>query len=384
MIGISRLISERSEPSDRLRYSRRLPRDRRPVVVLNTTRRCNLFCAHCYAASTGASDDCPEELSSDELRALMDDIGEFGSPVVLFSGGEPLLREDIFDLVAHARSVGLRASISTNGTLIDADMASRLAEAGAAYVGVSIDGLAETNDAFRGREGAFEQAMAGIRHCLNAGLKAGLRMTMTRRNLADLPGVFDLIAGEGIPRACFYHLAYTGRGGDIRDDAPSHDQTRRALDMILDRTADLQSTGAKTEILTVDNHADAAYVFMYLQRRDPDRANRALELLRSNGGNASGVAIACVGPTGDVHPDPFWRTQVLGNIRERPFSDIWTDGDQPLLARLRDRHEHLHGRCRRCRFLDICNGNLRARAEAVGDAWGDDPACYLSDEEIAP
>ncbi|MFP3938197.1 MAG: radical SAM protein, partial [Phycisphaerae bacterium] len=199
MIGISRLISDRGEPSDRLRYRPRRMRDRRPVVVLNTTRRCNLFCAHCYAASTDPQAECSGELSTDELRRLLDDIARFGSPVVLFSGGEPLLREDLFELIAHARAAGLRASISTNGTLIDAGAAQRLADAGAAYVGVSIDGLAETNDAFRASEGAFQQALAGIRHCRDVGLKAGLRLTMTRWNLPDLSGVFDLLVAEAIP-----------------------------------------------------------------------------------------------------------------------------------------------------------------------------------------
>lgn len=384
MIGISKLITGRTEPSDRLRYERQSGRTPRPVVVLNLTRRCNLYCAHCYAASTRPDAPRDDELRGDELHRTLDDLAELGAPVVLFSGGEPLLREDLCDLIAHASSVGLRASISTNGTLIDAPAARRLAEAGAAYVGVSIDGLAETNDVFRGVAGAFDRAVSGIRNCRAAGLKVGLRMTMTRRNLADLSGVFDLLVAEDIPRVCFYHLAYTGRGEHLRGDAPSHEQTRDAMDLILSRTADLNRDGNSVEVLSVDNHADAGYVLMHLQQRDPQRAPRAAELLRANGGNASGERIACVGPTGDVHPDPFWRTQVVGNVRQRSFGEIWTDDSQPLLARLRQRPRELTGRCSRCRFLNICNGNLRARAEAGGDPWGDDPACYLTDEEISP
>ncbi len=383
MIGISKLITDRAEPSDRLRYARQSAAVPRPVTVINCTRRCNLDCAHCYAASTPA-DQPEDELGTDDIHRLLDDLAGFGAPVVLFSGGEPLLREDLPELVAHAASVGLRASLSTNGTLIDRPTARRLADAGASYIGVSIDGLAETNDAFRGVPGAFDQALAGMRNCRSAGLKVGLRMTMTRRNLPDLPAVFDLLGEHEIPRACFYHLAYTGRGEDIRSDAPSSEQTREAMDLILRRTAELHRNGQGREILTVDNHADAGYLVMYLQQRDPAVAERALKLLRANGGNASGERIACIGPTGDVHPDPFWRTRVVGNVRNRPFSEIWSDSSHPLLTRLRERPRNLKGRCARCRFLDICNGNLRARAEAAGDPWGDDPACYLTDEEIAP
>lgn len=379
MIGISNLYCGAAEPADALRYGR--PGVRKPVVVYNCTRRCNLRCIHCYSASSNSAD--AGELTTAEARVLLDDLAAFGVPVVLFSGGEPLTRPDWPELIAHARGNGLRAVLSTNGTLIDAATADRLGRAGAGYIGVSLDGLPATNDRFRGLTGAFEAALAGIRLCRARQIKVGLRLTLTRHNAADLPGVFDLVEREGIGRVCFYHLAYAGRGRDLAGQDLSHEQARAAVDLILDRTAALHRAGQAVQVLTVDNHADGPYLVLRLMREDPARARRALELLRANGGNASGQSIGCVSWNGEVHPDQFWRQHVLGDVRRRPFSQIWSDPPaDSLLNRLRRRGEHLSGRCRRCRWLDICNGNLRARAEAAGDPWGDDPACYLSEGEI--
>jgi len=393
MIGISKLYCGTVEASDPLRYGRqsaRLPShllqfscDKKPVVVWNCTRQCNLSCAHCYAAAAGRPD--PDELTGDEAAEMIDDLAQFGSPVLLFSGGEPLMRPDLLELIAHAKAAGLRAVVSTNGTLITREYADRFAEAGLSYAGVSLDGLQEVHDEFRGVEGCFQQALEGIRNCRAAGVKVGLRLTLNRRNVHELNGVFDLIEREEIPRVCFYHLVYSGRGEHLRADALSHRQTRNAVDLIMDRTAAMHQGGRKIEVLTVDNHADGPYVYLRLRREDPARAAGCLELLKMNGGNSSGVGIGCVSWNGDVLPDQFWRQHVLGSVRERPFSEIWADPGQPLLLRLRNRKTVLKCRCSRCRWLDVCNGNFRARAEAVtGDAWGDDPACYLTDEEIAP
>ena len=393
MIGISKLYCGTVEASDPLRYGRqsaRLPShllqfssDKKPVVVWNCTKQCNLFCAHCYATAT--CKPAPDELTGEEARAMIDDLARFGSPVLLFSGGEPLMRPDLLELIAHAKAGGMRAVVSTNGTLITRQHAERFAEAGLSYVGVSLDGLQEVHDQFRGVEGAFRQALEGIRNCRAAGVKVGLRLTLNRRNVAELTGIFDLIEREEIPRVCFYHLVYTGRGDRLRADALTNEQTREAVGLIVDRTAALHRAGRKVEVLTVDNHADGPYVYLRLLREDPGRAAECLQLLEMNAGNSTGVGIGCVSWNGDVLPDQFWRQHVLGNVRERPFSEIWTDGDHPLLSKLRDRKSILKCRCMGCRWLAVCNGNFRARAEAVsGDMWGDDPACYLTDEEIAP
>lgn len=390
MIGISKLYCGTVEPSDALRYGRRskeLPshllqfsKDRKPVVVWNCTRACNLKCAHCYAHAHGGC--AADELSFDEGRTLIDDLAAFGCPVILFSGGEPLCRPDLPDLAQYAVSKGLRAVISTNGTLITDAVAQRLKAIGLSYVGVSLDGLRETNDRFRGVDGAFDQALEGIRACQRAGIKVGLRYTITRRNVGDLPGIFDLIETEHIPRACFYHLVYTGRG-HAADDL-SHAETRRVVETIIDRTANFHARGLPKEILTVDNHCDGPFLYLRLLKegREAD-ATRVMELMKMNGGNSSGDGIGCVSWDGTVHPDQFMRNHSLGNVRNKPFSAIWIDQNNEMLMQLKNKKAHVTGKCRSCRFLDVCGGNFRARGQTPGDLWGIDPACYLTDKEIS-
>jgi len=316
---------------------------------------------------------------------MIDDLAAFGCPVLLFSGGEPLMRSGVTNLISHARAAGLRAVVSTNGNLIDEPMAAKLAEAGLSYVGVSLDGLRETNDKFRGVDGAFDRALRGIRNCLTSEVKVGLRFTLNRHNFKEVAGIFDLIEAEGIPRVCFYHLVDTGRGADMSDAVLTHAETRDTLDLIMDRTAQAHAASRELEVLTVDNHADGPYLYMRLRQTNPERSKDCFELMQMNGGNSSGQGIGCISWDGTVLPDQFWRHQILGNVRDRAFSEIWSDPDHPFLSKLRGRKKHLQGRCPECCWLNVCNGNFRARADNGGDdIWGDDPACYLTDEEISP
>ncbi len=392
MIGISKLYCGTVEPSDAIRYGRNsstLPShllqfsaDKNPVVVWNVTRACNLHCMHCYAKADGAAHE--RELSHEEAVSVLDDLSGFGVPVVLFSGGEPLMRPDLVELARYAVGKGMRAVISTNGTLIDEDTAGRLKDIGLSYVGVSLDGMEEVNDRFRGRKGAFRDAMAGIRNCRNAGLKVGLRFTVSRMNAGEVPAIFDLLETEDIPRVCFYHLVYSGRGSELMGQDLDHEETRRVVDLIMDRTRDLHARGLAKEVLTVDNHADGPYVYLRMVREGDPRAAEVLELLRMNEGNNSGRGIGCISWDGSVHADQFWRQVSFGNVRERPFSEIWNDLSNPLMARLKDKKPFVKGRCATCRWLDVCGGNFRVRAEAAtGDLWAPDPACYLTDDEIS-
>ena len=393
MIGISKLYLEQIEPSDVLRYGRHssaLPghllqfsADKKPVVVWNVTSACNLTCAHCYAATGQAQKE--RDLDTREAMAVLNDLAAFKCPVVLFSGGEPLMRPDLPDLVAHAVNVGLRAVVSSNGTLLDSRMAKRLKEAGTTYVGISVDGRPEVHDRFRGMKGAFNRTLEGIRACQNAGLKVGLRHTITADTAEDVPFLFDLIQAESIPRICFYHLVYTGRAADLQALDLDHAGTRLMVDQIIDRTAELARLGLHKEVLTVDNHCDGPYLYLRMLREgNTAGAERVMQLLRMNGGNSTGQGIASIGWDGTVYPDQFWRTRPVGNVRKRPFSAIWSDPRSELLNELRNKKQHVTGRCRTCRFLDVCGGNFRARAEAAtGKRWGLDPACYLTDEEIA-
>jgi radical SAM protein with 4Fe4S-binding SPASM domain len=278
----------------------------------------------------------------------------------------------------------MRAVISTNGTLITREKAEELRDIGLSYVGVSLDGMEEVNDRFRGKKGAFKAAIEGIKNCQAVGLKVGLRFTINRMNAAEIPRIFDLLEKEGIARVCFYHLVYAGRGSNLVEVDLSHEETRRAVDLIIDRTKELHDKGMAVEVLTVDNHADGPYLYLRMRREGNPRAQEVLELLRMNEGNNSGRGIGCVSWDGSVHADQFWRHYSFGNVRERPFSEIWQDLSNPLMARLKEKKKHVKGRCVRCTWLDICGGNFRVRAEAVtGDIWAPDPACYLTDEEIS-
>ncbi len=316
-------------------------------------------------------------------KAFIRDLADFGVPVILFSGGEPLLRKDLFELAAFAKEQGVRVVLSTNGTLITDEVAREISNIGFAEAGISLDGIGANNDRFRGKDGAYQAALKGIRNCVALGIRVSLRLTMTRFNYQEIPAIFRLVEEEGIDRVCFYHLAYSGRGGSLQGEDISHAQTRSVVDEICEHTLDLHRRGLPKEILTVSNHADAAYLYLKLKEQDPQRASKVLELLRVNGGNNSGIKIGAVDDLGNVHPDQFWWHYSLGNVRQRKFGDIWTDTSEPLLQGLKNRKKLLKGRCSPCQYLDICNGNLRVRAEAVyGDVWAEDPACYLSNEEI--
>ncbi len=391
MIGISKLYCGQVEPSDALRYGRhsgQLPshllqfsQDKKPVVVWNMTRRCNLKCVHCYAKAL--EEEGTDAISTAQGKALIDDLAAFGAPAMLCSGGEPLVRKDLVELARYATGKGMRAVISTNGTLITQEKAKELKEVGLSYVGISLDGGEEVHDHFRGVSGSFKKALKGIENCQAEGLKVGLRFTINKRNAGEVPKLFDLVRDLEVPRICFYHLVYSGRGSDLIKEDLDHAETRAMVDLIMDRTRELFDQGKPKEVLTVDNHADGPYVWMRLLREDPKRAEEVMELLQFNDGNNSGRGIGCISWDGQVHADQFWRNHTFGNVLERPFSEIWVDPQIELLSRLKDKKAHVGGRCAKCKFLPICGGNFRARAEAWhGDIWAEDPACYLTDEEI--
>jgi 12,18-didecarboxysiroheme deacetylase len=392
MIGISKLYCGTVEPSDALRYGRKsseLPshllqfsKDKRPVVVWNITRRCNLKCIHCYAQAKDQSFD--NELTTEEGKNLIDDLSQYKVPVLLLSGGEPTIRKDLPELAAYAIEKGMRAVISTNGTLITQQMARVLKDIGLSYVGISLDGMEKIHDRFRGVKGAFRSALEGIKNCQDAGIKVGLRFTINKFNVTEIENIFNLLEDMDIPRACFYHLVYAGRGSKLVEEDLTHDETRKAVDLIMDLTKKLHDKGKPKEILTVDNHADGPYIYLRLLKEDPKRAAEVLELLKMNEGNNSGRGIGCISWDGEVYADQFWRHYSFGNVQERPFSEIWTDTSEPLMKKLKEKKKYVKGRCAKCRWLDVCAGNFRVRAEAVtGDVFAPDPACYLTDEEIA-
>ncbi|WP_255151255.1 TIGR04347 family pseudo-SAM/SPASM protein [Halorarius halobius] len=392
MISVSKLLCGLDAEGDGLRYDAadesaepqiREEKQRRPVVVWNLTKQCNLYCDHCYAA---ADTDCaPGELSTAEGKRLLDDLAAYGVPVVLFSGGEPLVRDDLAELVAYASDRGVRPVLSTNGTLLTPERVETLKAAGLAYAGVSVDGLAARNDDFRGQQGAFDAAVRGIETCLDAGLKTGLRYTITEATLPDLDGVVDLLHDVGVDRFCFYHLDYGGRGNDIRDADLSPETRREAVERLCEMTLDYHDRGHDIETLLVGNYADAGFLVEYARREFGEaHAARVHEYLRRNGGDPAGERVADVDYQGNVHLTQFWQGYSLGNVRDRPFSAIWEDESNPLLRTLRNREDHLRGRCADCAYRSVCRGGSRLRALSVhDDPFAPDPQCYLTEDERA-
>lgn len=295
------------------------------------------------------------------------------------------MRQDLFELADYAGGKGMRTVISTNGTLINAAAAKKIKNSNISYVGISLDGIGEVNDEFRGVKGAFDKAVEGIRNCMAAGVRVGLRLTLTKRNVQDLQKLFDFFEVENIERACFYHFVPSGRGKGISSEDLTHAQTRAAVEKILAETKRLKGIGRKTDILTVDNHVDGVYLYLKLLKEEPAKAEAVWKLLTWNGGGlySSGVGIGCLDFNGNVHPDQFWYHYTLGNVHEKKFSEIWSDPEEPLLIGLRNRRKYVKGRCRLCKFFDGCGGSLRVRADLhFGDPWAPEPACYLTDEEI--
>lgn len=389
MISVTKLLFATEYFGDSLRYTDNAHKARNgvregmgPVVVWNSTRTCNLKCRHCYMSSDAKK--YQNELTTAEAKQFIDDLADFNVPVLLFSGGEPLIRPDFFELADYAAKKGVRPTLSTNGTLITPEVARKIKDIGVGYVGISLDGLREVNDKFRGKAGAFEAAMNGIKNCVAVDQRVGLRFTINHHNIQELENIFDFIEEENINRVCFYHLVYSGRGNQMMDEDVTAEESCRAMDIIIRRTRDFEERGLKKEILTVDNHCDGVYMYLKaLQEGKDELAQQIKKYIAMNGGNRSGMAFAEVDPLGYVHPDQFTQHHTFGNVRERKFGDIWQDTTNPIMAGLKDRKPLLKGRCSKCKFLDNCNGNFRTRAEArTGDFWESDPSCYLTDEEI--
>src|SRR3989338_3164300 len=381
MVSWTDLLGARTlKKQNKLRYSQGgslAPR----VVVWNITSRCNLKCWHCYYSSSDRSS--LEELSIHEARNFIADLSALKVRALLFSGGEPLLKPDILVLAKFAKTRGIKTALSTNGTLIDSRVVRKIKKSSFSYVGISLDGMEKTNDTFRHSKGAFQKSLLAIRNCKKIGLAVGLRFTLTRYNFRDLPEIFALAERERVNRFCIYHLAHVGRAANLREMDLSHLEKMEALELIWRKTNYFLKKKLNIEVLTVNNHADGAWVYLRLKELDPRRAHLAWEILKAQGGNSAGIKIASVDDCGNIYADQFLRRYPLGNIRLKKFSQIWADPENSLLQALRNRMSYLQERCQRCSFIKICNGNFRARAEAVsGNLWQDDPACYLTEKEI--
>lgn len=354
-----------------------------PVVIWNLIRRCNLTCKHCYSLSNDT--DFKGELSYEEIAQVMDDLKSFRVPVLILSGGEPLLHPHIFDIGRRAKAMGFYVGLSTNGTLITDENIQQIADCNFDYVGISLDGIEETHDRFRRKEGAFKASLNGLRMCRELGLKVGVRFTLTQDNAHDLPALLKLLDEESIDRFYFSHLNYAGRGNKNRADDARHQLTRWAMDLLIKACLEFEAKGTPKEITSGNNDADAVYFLQWVRQNYPEAVAKTLEdNLQRWGGNSSGIGVANIDNLGNVHPDTMWWHHTLGNVREKPFSAIWSNQDDPMLAALRQHPRPVEGRCGICAYRAICNGNTRVRAQQLtSNLWAEDPGCYLTDEEIS-
>lgn len=353
-----------------------------PVVIWNLTRTCNLLCMHCYTNST--CKPFAGELSTQEVFSTMDDLKRYRVPVLILSGGEPLLRSDIYAIGQRAKAMGFYVGLSTNGTLIDSANIGRLAEIGFDYVGISLDGVGKRHEDVRRIAGCYEKSLQAIRLCRDAGIKVGVRFTLSERNAADLGDMLELVEREQIAKFYLSHLNYSGRGKIHRKEDAHFANTRTIMTRIFDEAWRCIKTDNPREFVSGNNDADGPFLLDWVQRRFPEKTAHIAGKLRQWGGNSTGVNIANIDNLGNVHPDSFWWDYSLGNVKERPFSAIWSDTSDALMAGLKSTSRPLKGRCSTCKHLAICNGNTRTRAfTTTKDPWAEDPGCYLTDEEVS-
>lgn len=395
MIRITQLIHGKGTVSEALKHRKKPPHQvpsrllafaetRRPVVFWNITNKCNLACAHCYINARPELDG-RNELSLEEAKAFIADLAEMRIALLLFTGGEPLVRKDFWELADYATEKGLKTVLSTNGTLITKEVAARIKACGIEYVGVSLDGAkAETHDAIRNQPGCFKKAVQALKNCAAVGLKSGIRVTITRDNYREIADLIDLSLDLKVPRFCVYWLVPSGRGKEIYERQLAPHETSRIFDLLYQRAKDMDPV--KMEFLTVDAPQDGIYLLNKLREDDLEGYENAVKLLQFTGDSCSaGDRVANVDPVGNVYPCQFAQLEEfkVGNVRERKFSELWNDPENPILTAFREKTHFLKGKCASCVYKELCGGGCRIRAYAEhGDIWAEDPLCpFVVDAE---
>jgi heme d1 biosynthesis radical SAM protein NirJ len=356
-----------------------------PVVIWNLIRRCNLRCKHCY--STSLDIDFKDELTTEQIKNTIDDLKVAKVPVLILSGGEPLLRPDIYEITEYAKKKGFYLALSTNGTLINEDNIEAIKAAEYQYVGISIDGLEEFHDEFRRQKGSFKTSMHAIKLCKQAGIKVGMRLCLTRENFADLPAMLNLMEDNNVDKFYLSHLNYSGRGKRSSENDAMFKMTKDAMELLYERAWSHITQGIEIDFVTGNNDADGPFLLQWANKKfgktHPEAIANLKQRLVNWGGNASGVNVANIDNTGTIHPDTYWWNHPIGNVKTEKFSDVWKNTQDPLMLGFRQSPRPVKGRCASCNYLSICGGNTRTRAFAQsGDAWAEDPGCYLEDDEI--
>jgi heme b synthase len=341
------------------------------LVALELTASCNLRCKHCRASAARQRD--PEELTTEEVKKVIDDIASFSSPILILTGGEPLLREDIYEIAGHATQRGLRVVLGTNGTLLDEEAALKLKEAGVKRVSISIDcAYAEEHDAFRGVHGSYEKALRGIQACKKAGLEFQVNTTVTKRNLAELEQIHALTKELGAVAHHLFLLVPTGRGKAIEDEEIPPEDYERVLNWMYD----VQDEGVFMKATCAPHYVRVTYQRAKKEGREVARGRHGMDAMM--GGCMGGTAFAFISCKGEVNPCGYLPLKA-GNVREESFREIWQDSE--LFRNLRNR-KALKGKCGACEFKVACGG-CRARAYAkYGDYMQEEPYCVYKPRSL--
>ncbi len=349
------------------------------IMIWNFTNRCNLFCHHCYSKADPNNEDT---LTFEQICNTIPSMIKGGVKFVIFSGGEPLIRKDIFDIAAKMQEAGIITYLSTNGMYINEKNAKKIVDT-FNYVGISIDGTKEIHNYFRGDPRSYDKAIEGIKHIQNAGGNAGIRFTLTKETQKSFYEMFDLVESLGCNKLYISHLVYSGRGLDNLKIDITKEERRDYVNYIIDKAFEYYKAGKDIDVVTGNMEMDAILLLDRFKKEYPDFVDSLISKLKAWGGNSAGNRLGNMDWVGNVKPDPFF-PEFVGNYLETSFEDVWSTNPNKTLQKLRETPRNISGRCANCKYLDICNGGSRSRAWAIhGDLWAEDPSCYLSDQEIA-
>ncbi len=343
------------------------------ILIWNFTNRCNLSCLHCYSKSGLEESDT---LSTEKILQTIPKLKKAGIRFVIFSGGEPLTRKDIFEIAKAFKQEGIFTYLSTNGLYINPGNVKKIIDT-FSYIGISIDGTPEVHDRFRGLTGSYEKSMKSIDLIHDNGGKVGIRFTITKETIDSLSHIFQVSEEKGIDKIYISHLVYSGRGLDNLKMDLTKEQRKIVVEYIINKAFEYYEKGLDIDIVSGNMEMDSIFFLNKFTKKYPHFSHILKEKLKKWGGNSAGRNLVNINSEGDVKPDPFFPIKI-GNIFEKPFDEIWLDEKNELLEKLRKRPREIGGKCKECEYIEICNGGSRPRAWAIyGDIWAEDPSCYI-------
>lgn len=348
------------------------------IMIWNFTNRCNLLCHHCYSKADANGTD---SLTLEQIEQTIPSMVNAGVKFVIFSGGEPLIRRDIFDIAAAMKKAGIMTYLSTNGMYISEKNAKQIVDT-FNYIGVSIDGTQEIHDYFRAQKGSYTKAIEGIKHIQEAGGNAGIRFTLTKETKDSFYKMFDLVEELGANKLYISHLVYSGRGLDNLKIDITKEERREYVEFIIDKAFEYYQEGKDIDLVTGNMEMDSILLLKRFEKEYPDFVESLTKKLKAWGGNSAGNRLGNMDWEGNVKPDPFF-PEYIGNYLDTSFEDVWAGKSSDIVAKLRKSPREISGKCSTCKYIDICNGGSRSRAYAIhGDLWAEDPSCYLTNKEL--